>query len=81
MHLPILRMYTLPHSQGILYSTPSCFCGSTASLGRTKCDLSVVSDLKKDRMPCCCRQRQSGSDNPSMYGRTPVDLISVVGLY
>ena len=82
MHLPVLPMYTLPHIQGILYSTPSCFCGSTASLGCTKYDLSVVSDLKKDRMPCCCRQWRSVSDNPSMYGRTSVDLISaVVGLY
>ena len=28
------------------------------SLGRTRCDLSVVSDLKTVRMPCCCRQRR-----------------------
>ena len=42
-------MYTMLHSQGILYTTPSCFRGSTGSLGRTKCDLSVVSDLKTDR--------------------------------
>ena len=38
----------------------------TYELGRTKCDLSVVSDLKTDRAPCCFRQRQSGSDNPLM---------------
>ena len=28
------------------------------------CDLRVVSDLKTDRMPCCCRKRR----------RTAVDL-------
>ena len=60
----------------MLYTTPSCF-GSTGSLGSTKCDLSVVSDLKTDRRPCCYRQRQSGSDKPLMYGRTAADLISV----
>ena len=80
MHVPsCLPMYTLPHSQGILHTTPSCFLRSTASLGRTKCGLSVVSDLKTDCMPCCCRQRLSGSDNPLMYGRTAVDLILIVG--
>ena len=25
---------------------------------------------KTDRMPCCCRQQWSGSDNPFMYRRT-----------
>ena len=72
-------MYTLPYSQEILYTTPSCFRGSTGSLGRTKCDLSVVSDLKAGRMPCCCRQRRSGSDKPLMYGKTAVDLSLVAG--
>ena len=48
-------------------------------LGRIKCDLSVVSDLKTDRTPCCCRQRRSGSDKSLMYGRTAIDLISVAG--
>ena len=42
-------MYTLPNAQGILYSTPSCFCESTGSLGCTKCDLSVVLDLSEVR--------------------------------
>ena len=60
MYLPVSPMYTLPHSQGILHTTPSCFRGSTGFLGRTKCDLSVVSDFKTDRMPRCCRQRLSG---------------------
>jgi len=64
----------LPHSQGILYTTPSCFRGSTGSLGRTyRCDLSVVWDLKTDHTPCRCWQRRSGSDKPLMYGRTAVD--------
>ena len=36
----------------------------TVSLGRTKCDLSVVLDLKTVRMPCCSRQWQRGSDTP-----------------
>ena len=62
-----------------LYTTPSCFRRSTGSLGRTKCDLSVVSDLKTDRTPCCCRQRRSGSDRPLMYGSTAVGFISVAG--
>ena len=45
-------------------STPSCLVGSTASFGRTRCDLNVVSDLKTARMPCRCRQRRSCSDRP-----------------
>ena len=67
MHLPVSPMYTLPHSQGILYTFPSCFRGSTESLSRTQCDFSVVSDLKTDRTPRCCRQRRTGSDKPLMY--------------
>ena len=31
----LFRQYTLPHSQGISHTTPSCFRGSTGSLGRT----------------------------------------------
>ena len=31
------------------------------------------------RSHCCCRQRRTGSDEPLMYGRTAVDLISVAG--
>ena len=49
------------------------------SLGRTRCDLSVVSDLKTVRMSCCCRQRRRASDNPLTYGSTAVDLISGAG--
>ena len=79
MHLPVSPIYTLPHSQGILYGSQSYFRGYTGSLSRTKCDLSVVSDLKTDRTPCCCRQRLSVSDKPFMYGGTAVDLISVEG--
>ena len=48
---------------GILYTTPSCFRGLTASTGHAKCDLSVVSDLKTGRMPCCCRKLRKGSHN------------------
>ena len=51
------------------------------SLGRTRCDLSVVSDLKTVRMPCCCRQRRRASDNPLTYGSTAVDLISGAGSF
>ena len=80
MHSPsVSQMYTLPHSQEILYTISSCFRGSTAPLRRTKCDLSVVLDLKADRTPCFCRQRRRRSDIPLMYGRTDADLISVVG--
>ena len=46
---------------------------------RTFLKVYVVSDLKTDRMPCFCRQRRSGLDNPLRCGRTAVDLISVVG--
>ena len=46
------------------------------TLGCTRCDLSVVSDLKTVRMPCCRRQWRRASDNPLMYGSTAVDLIS-----
>ena len=49
------------------------------SLGHTKCDLSVVSDLKTVRTPCCCKQRRRASDIPLMYGRTGVDFGSVAG--
>ena len=49
------------------------------SFGRTKCDLSVVSDLKTARIPCCGRQRRRGSDTPLIYGKTAVDLNSVSG--
>ena len=52
---------------------------STVSFGRTKCDLSVVSDLKTARIPCCCRQRRRGSDTLLIYGKTVVDLNSVSG--
>ena len=38
---------------------PSCLAGLTVSLAYTKCDLSVVSDLKMVQMPCCSRQRRS----------------------
>ena len=79
MHLPVSPIFTLPHSQGILHTSQSYFRGYTGSLSRTKCDLSVVSDLKTDRTPCCCRQRLSVSDKPLKYGRTAVDLISVEG--
>ena len=41
-----------------------CWDGSRASFGRTKCNLSVVSDLKTVRTPCCCRQRRRTSDAP-----------------
>ena len=38
----------------ILYSTLFLWINSILRLD--KCDLSVVWNLKKDRMPCCCRQ-------------------------
>ena len=79
MYLPVSPIFTLPHSQGILYISQSYFSGYTGSVSHTKCDLSVASDLKTDRTPCCCKQRLSVSDKPLMYGRTAVDLISVVG--
>ena len=56
----------------VLYTTPSSFSGSTASLGRNKCVPTVVSS-------CRCRQRRSGSDNPLVFGRAAVGSISVVG--
>ena len=59
--------------------TPSCLGGLMASLGRAKCDLSVMSDLKTARMPCCCRQRRGGSVTPLTYGKAAVDLNSVSG--
>ena len=77
MYLLVSPIFTLPHSQGILYISQSYFRGYTGSLSRTNCDLSVASDLKTDRTPCCCRQRLSVSDKTLMYGRTALDLISV----
>ena len=49
------------------------------SIGRTKYDLSVVSDLKTARIPCCCRQWRRGAGSPLIYGKTAVDLNSVSG--
>ena len=66
--LPVSPIYTLPHFHGILWTTPSCFDGSRSSLGRTKWDLSVMSDLKTVRMPWCCRQRRRTSDTPREKG-------------
>lgn len=76
IHLPVSLMFTLkPHSPAILYmyTAPSCFRGSAASLGHTTLiffwcmclHLSVVSHLETDRMPFCCRQQWSGLDNRS----------------
>ena len=50
------------------------------SFGRTSRDLSVVSDLKTVRIPCCCRWRRRGSETPLMYGSTVVDLNYAVSL-
>ena len=75
MHLPVSPMYTLPHSQGILYTTLLVFVEAMS----TKYDLRVASNMKTDRTPCCYRQRRSGWDKRLMYGRTAVDLISLAG--
>lgn len=48
---------------GYPVTTQPCLVGSTASFIRTKCDLSVVSDLKTALIPFFCRQRRSASDN------------------
>ena len=40
------------------------FCWIDNPFGRPRCDLSIVSDLKTVRIPCCCRQRWRASDNP-----------------
>ena len=50
------------------------------SFGLTSRDLSVVSDLKTVRIPCCCRWRWRGSETPLIYGSTAVDLNSAVSL-
>lgn len=50
------------------YKAPSCFRGSTASLGSAKLVIEAFCRLLKTaRMPWCCRQRRRGSDNPWMY--------------
>ena len=45
-----------------------------ASVGRTRCDRYVVSDLKKARMPCYCMQRRSCLDALLTQVKTLVDL-------
>lgn len=40
-----------------VFCKPSCLAGSTASFGRTRCDLSVVSDLKNQRVRPAKKQR------------------------
>ena len=50
-------------------------------LGHTRCDLSIVSDLKTVRMSCCCRQWRRASDNPLMYGSTAVVLLPGTGSF
>ena len=59
--IPVVRWCSLtgPHQWGV---------GSRASLGRTKWDLSIVSDLKTVRMPWCCRQRRRKFEN-TLYVR------------
>ena len=46
-------------------------------LGRTRSDLSVLSDLKSVRMPCCCGQRRIAFDKPliSFQGQVPLSLL------
>ncbi len=56
--LQVLPMLTLPHSQGNQAAFTgktklSCSVGFTASFGCTRCDLSVVSDLKTAHTSCC----------------------------
>ena len=65
MHLPVSPTYALPHSQGIYSILFSWIVSILTNVAGTKCDLSVVSDLKTDHTPCCCRQRQSGADSPA----------------
>ena len=80
MHLTVSPMYTLPYSQEESYTTLHLvFVDPQDPQLASKCDLSVVSDLKTYRTQYCCRQRRSGSYKPLMYGRTAVDLISVAG--
>ena len=45
-----------------------------ASIGRTRCDRNVVSDLKKKARIPCCRQLRSCSDRLLTQGKTEVDL-------
>ena len=81
MHAPscFANVYFAAFKRNLIHYSILFSYRSTGSLGGTNCDLSVVSNLKTDRTPCCCRQRRSGSDKPLMYGRTAVDLISVAG--
>ena len=46
-----------PTFAGILVNYPILSIWVTGYLGRTKSDLSVVSDLKTVRTPCCSKQR------------------------
>ena len=73
--LPVSPMYTLPHLQGILQTTSSCFLGLTLFLGCTRCDLSVVLDLKRLVCPAVVDNSKE-SDCPLTYGSTAVDLIT-----
>ena len=60
--LPVSPMSTLPHSQGILWTTPSCLARSTASFAIVKClyerakrlvtKPSVISEEKKTPVIC-----------------------------
>jgi len=43
----------IPHPQGILSTILPCFLGSSLPLAPTRCDISVVSDLKTVCIPCC----------------------------
>ena len=50
-------------------------------LDRTRCNLSVVSNVRTVCMACYCRQRRRVSDRPFTYGSTTVDLISGAGSF
>ena len=81
MHAPsrFANVYFAPaiHKESYTQFHLDLFRG-TASLGRTKRDLSVVSDLKTDRTPYCCNDEvvQITTCNHLIYGRTAVGLIA-----
>ena len=53
MHRPVSPTYALPYSQGIYSILFSWIVSILTNVAGTKCDLSVVSDLKTDHTLCC----------------------------
>ena len=73
--LPVSPMYTLPHSQGILYTTPLMLIGSVGVLTFVKQCLIVRVVLKTVLIFRSFTAFSTSSLSPRMYGRYRVSVL------